>query len=112
MATLSWTNAKLTVNWALLSKTIADVTLLKLVKSAKFTGKSKVSSKSRPLLKFSLNDFFLEDGIGLKIRSFDKSDHLQRRNEAEPTYHQLGHTEDMRIGHPNYHVINPSNKDW
>jgi len=54
---------------------------------------------------------------GLKLRSFNK-DHavgdLQRRNENnEPTYHQLGHGDDLRLNHSNYHAVsNPSNKDW
>ena len=52
--------------------------------------------------------------MGLKLRSFNKeaADHVQRRNENEPTYQQLGHTEDMRLNHTNYHVTNPTNKDW
>jgi len=55
------------------------------------------------------------EDVGLKLRSFNKeaSDHLQRRNENDPTYHQLGHNnEDMRLNHSNYHVTNPTNKDW
>ena len=39
---------------------------------------------------------------------------MQRRNENnEPTYHQLGHGDDLRLNHSNYHAVsNPSNKDW
>ena len=42
----------------------------------------------------------------MKLRSFNKeaSDQIQRRNENEPTYHQIGHTEEMRLNHSNYHV--------
>ena len=57
--------------------------------------------------------FFLEDN-GLKLRSFNK-DHpgdMQRRNDNDPTYHQLSQGDDLRLGHTNYHVSNPSNKDW
>ena len=60
--------------------------------------------------------FLILEDAGLKLRSFNK-DHtgdLQRRNENnEPTYHQLGHGDDLRLNHSNYHVnSNPSNKDW
>ena len=61
--------------------------------------------------------FLILEDAGLKLRSFNK-DHaagdLQRRNEnSEPTYHQLGHGEDIRLNHSNYHAVsNPSNKDW
>ena len=57
---------------------------------------------------------FQAEDVGLKLRSFNKeaTDHLQRRTENEPTYQQLGHTEDMRLNHTNYHVTNPANKDW
>ena len=57
--------------------------------------------------------FFPEDN-GLKLRSFNK-DHpgdMQRRNDNDPTYHQLSQGDDLRLGHTNYHVSNPSNKDW
>ena len=57
------------------------------------------------------NSFFVEDGIGLKLRSFNNEDHIARRaGETEPTYHHLG--DEMRLNHTNYHVTNPSNKDW
>ena len=51
------------------------------------------------------------NGIGLKLRSFNNEDHIARRTgETEPTYHHLG--EEMRLNHTNYHVSNPSSKDW
>ena len=63
---------------------------------------------------FKLMILFEEDGIGLKLRSFNNEDHhIARRagGETEPTYHHLG-ADDMRLNHTNYHVTNPSNKDW
>jgi len=54
-----------------------------------------------------------KDGIGLKLRSFNNEDHniARRAGETEPTYHHLG-ADEMRLNHTNYHVTNPSNKDW
>lgn len=56
-----------------------------------------------------------EGDVGLKLRPFKEEvaigEHI-RRNDNEPTYHQLGQTDDLRLGHSNYHVSNQSSKDW
>ena len=61
------------------------------------------------------NSILLENG-GLKLRSFNKDqiseDFQRQRNDNENPYHQLGHGDDLRLSHSNYHVSNPSNKDW